>query len=293
MFNLLFSLILSIVTINSLNSMEFVTRKTSKSRSADANIGSDVKNPKGLTKTEKKRNGFRKSVSSTDVLPNSKKTDAFSKRDMFSKREALSTREQAAPIESFDKPEHPLIQAVRDKNETHIKLLLSIPNFNPNVTDRWGNTPVHITALSGNKDLLIFFSQDHRFDFSLRNKRGCIAHELIDSEDIEKDMTLRKAFFPRYIPSMLVDQKAVKIFDLAMDKKDQGVLTQEDRDLLDQYTKDSDMYFNQCVAQIIASIKKNNDTQDTELPTETQLTATPEFIKKMLIFRLGILLNNQ
>ena len=258
MLNILLTLALTVTTINSLNCMELVSKKLGKSKSDETNLG--------FRKKPKLRRQKSSSLSSID-------------------------ENKITKIVNPNESEHGFIKAVRNEDIAKVSSYLNISWFDPNVINIYGNTALHQVALLENSEnidstkqenIMKLFFEEPRVDFSITNKHGRTAHELINNQNPDntqnpRRVAVRTKFFARYILSKVTNTQALKIHNLCINDPV------------------NDKTINDLIDEIITTIRNDRKLQDTELPIAAQLPeyATQKFIKKMLKSQLSRICNNQ
>ncbi len=216
----------------------------------------------------------KKARSDETGLSIKKKEDYNSKRsrreDYHSKRSRRSVSLSSLPSIDENKitlqptiPTPAFITAVRNDDSAKIDFYLSNPWFNPNIHDQWLNTAAHFAVMSKNLNLIRRFCEDFRFDFSKRNKHRMIPMQCAD----ENEHVIRRLLFPRTTLDIHINQQAPKMLPKYLHGE-------YDATLLDAK-----------VQKIIIKINNDKITQSIELPEETLLQVTPEYIRNMLLFR--------
>ncbi len=252
MFNLLLVLILSITPTNSLNCMELVPKKNSKSRSAETKVGLKRKNYRN-----------RKSVSYSDVL------------------KAPSNTKQIVPISPINKSENGFITAVCNNDLPQVLDFLHNncwfnPNIKENNKDR-GNTALHYAALRCHPEILEHLLKDPRVDSSIRNAQGTLAQQLLtiknNDDELDPVRVFHRQFFIRYPLDIAINKAADDMRSdyfqgkypvKALDAKAEEIRTK----IINVHT---------------------SETQDAEIPKAAQFSdcATIEWIRNMLVFRIS------
>ncbi|HJZ24413.1 MAG TPA: hypothetical protein VJ201_08250 [Candidatus Babeliales bacterium] len=253
MINLLFVLVLATTSIHSLYSMDNEPKEQHKS--ADQ---SERKEKSNWPFSKKKSHSGEKIT-----------TAQQKQKDHFQKRSSLPSIHEGKILKSTPL-EHGLITAVRKNNINGVIFYLNNPYFNPNLQR---TTPLHYAATFKFTEIINLFFLDPRIDASTRNMKGKTARELIVGTT-DEDYALRRKFFARASLNMVVNSHVDKIKPAYAS----GYIEQE--------------IIKKTVEIIIKKAREDEQNQqaDQKLPDAAHYPdyATPEFVEKMLLFRITL-----
>lgn len=232
-------------------------------------MGCDPKNDNGSVKKSRSEE--------TRLLSVFPLTDGSSKKKM---KKSPSMPVVSETIKT--KPDHGFLEAAKTNKIATIELFLNNPYFNPNIQNDFGCTAFICAGIAKDFYIMELLLKDHRIDTSIPNNKGMYAHSYLPTKDELNNMKTDEEAIRRFA---LIHSKIFVRFslDCAINDNIKGIKDAYIQGFVDETILNLRI---KMILERTSNSEKSQKEEDRKMPDHSLCKIDPDFIKKMILFRL-------